>query len=163
MVVANSLALQPRPARRGCPTGHTVRQPLPASLVNRQRVASQFNESRTRKRTGDRAYMSTHELFEHVVGGIPRGDKQQAFGMSGHQIGLHKIVIFGHNDALLAFGDFNDFGVICPVAAWQVEGMDRIVTRFGQPGAKSSWKLCIDEKLHAAKRSMRFTCARRAA
>ncbi len=73
------------------------------------------------------------------------------------RLGLHKIVIFGHNDALLAFRDFNDFGVARPVAVRQVERMNRIVTRFGQPGAKSSWKLCIDEKLHAAKRSMRFT------
>ena len=78
-------------------------------------------------------------------------------------MGLNEIVILGDDNPAMIRSQIDYLCVWRTVAQREIQRMQCIVTGFTQQAAESARQLRVDQEPHAAMRSMRFTCASRAA
>lgn len=123
----------------------------------------EFHEAMHAKCRFDACKIPPHQHFQFGIGNVSRGDQKQAGWLPGKQERLHKIIILGYHDALLTANSSNHFGIWRAIARWKIQSVLRVMPGLGEPKRHASGQLRIDQEFHAARNSICFTCARRAA
>ena len=101
-------------------------------------------------------------LFQACIVDVAGGNQQQRW-LAGNQERLREVCILAYHDASILPCSGNDFSIRGEVLPGQIECVQRVLSSYVQPSGEAPGELRVDKKPHAAKRSSRLTCAKRAA
>jgi hypothetical protein len=131
--------------------------------VDCQGGAAEFNEIVIAEGIDDSRQVSAKQVFQLGVSDIAGRHEQELFRAAGYEMGLNEIVILGDDHPALIRSQIKYLCVWRTVTQREIQRVQGIVTGVAQQTAESSRQLRVDQEPHAAMRSMRFTCASRAA
>jgi len=73
------------------------------------------------------------------------------------KVGDHKVRVLAHDDLSLLVGKIRDHQIPGSIAVRKIASVPGFMTSSSQGQAQRSWKLRVEEKLHAAIGSSRLT------
>ena len=77
-------------------------------------------------------------------------DDEQTCWRAAQQVTVAEVAVLGNHDPVLGVGEPGDLRIGRAVLPRKIQGVDRAVTGLVQMACEPSWKLYVDEELHAA-------------
>lgn len=127
------------------------------SDVNDDRGAGEFHEGRRLERLHNCGEVGDEERIQLCVRDVPGGDQQLLPWLASDGKRVHEVRILGDDNASIVVRSADDLSIRGAVALRQVQRVQRVVSRLLKPTREPARQLSIDEKLHDAACSMRFT------
>lgn len=152
--LGSSLALCPLPCRTAA---------TPESSPDSQAVSPQLDEATALEGTFDLRPRAANQGFKRAVVDVARSDQPQQPGSVANEPMLDEVIVLGDQYKPFQIRLLNQGFVWRVVTQGQVQCVQRVMATVGQPAAHPAWQLRIDQEFHAASRSIRLVCARRAA
>ena len=86
----------------------------------------------------DRRDQGHHQSFQVPVADIPSRDEQEAAGRAVQDMGIDEVGVLGHDRPLFEVGRVDNLFVAGAVPGRQVQGVDGVTSRGGQPSGDPS-------------------------
>lgn len=109
------------------------------------------------ERRCDHRYLRHEEVFQVCIRNVAGRDQQKLVRSVEQQKGVHEIRVFGYHDAEITGGQFVNLRIGGAIAVWQVQSVDRVVTRLTQPVRQTAGKLRVNQEVQIRTGSVRLT------